>query len=434
MSKCVLHMMKHDRGAVSGIQSHVNREHEPRTNRDIDKEKTPLNYHLVQPLDSYHKAIKQRIDSLHLKRAVRKDAVLMCSFIVSSDKGFFDGLSYAQQRDFFSDAVKFFQDRYGKENVIAATVHMDEATPHMHLCLTPIRGEKLSAKAIFTKQELRDLQTKFAASVGKIHGLERGEENSKAEHLSELDYKLKMRTQELEASEKQIAALESEKDKLEKKAARFDELRKELGTLKYEPAMFSKKKVTVDKADLERLEAAVTASTAKTVALEETLRKTEQNLEKETQLREKTQRERNSLRQIARKFHHVPEDVKKLAEKACLAVQQELEKMRALPPYSVQKHGYYAELIKAIGYPDELYWVCRSQRNGEEIAVRIDAESGNKINLGENKKQFALHETVRLDQYNGSHVQISHMSQRDIDLQKEAAALRRKKERDGLSL
>lgn len=432
MSKCAVHMMKHDRGAVSGIQSHVNREHEPKTNRDIDPTRTALNYHLIEPPVSYHKAIKQRIDELPLKRAVRKDAVLMCSFIVSSDKGFFDGLSLEQQRDFFSDAVKFFQNRYGTENVIAATVHMDEATPHMHLCLTPIRDGKLSAKAIFSRQELRDLQTQFAASVGENHGLERGEENSKAEHLSELDYKLKMRTQELEATEKKIVELESEKEKLEKGAARFDELRKDFGTLEYEQSMLSRKRVTVEKADLERLETTITASIAKTVSLEDELRKTEQTLEEETQLRKKTQRERDNLRQYKRKYEHVPEDAKRIAERAYQDVHQEMERLRALPPYSPQQHGYYAELVKTVGYIDEMYWVCRSQKNGEEIAVRVDAESGNRIDAGEDKKRFTVHETVRIDTYNGR-VQISHMSQRDIEMQKENERLLRKEKEHGLS-
>lgn len=432
MSKCVLHMMKHDRGAVSGIQSHVNREHEPKTNRDIDPTRTAMNYHLIEPPVSYHKAIKQRIDELPLMRAVRKDAVLMCSFIVSSDRGYFDGLSQEQQRDFFSDAVKFFQDRYGKENVIAATVHMDEATPHMHLCLTPIRNERLSAKAIFTKQELRDLQTQFAASVGENHGLERGEENSKAEHLSELDYKLKMRTQELEAAGKQIAELVSAKEKLEKKAARFDELRKEFGTLGYEQSLFSAKKVSVEKADLERLETTITASIAKTVSLEDELRKTAKTLEEEKQLRKRTQRERDNLRQYKRKYEHVPEDAKRIAERAYQDVHQEMERLRALPPYSPQQHGYYAELVKTVGYIDEMYWVCRSQRTGEEVAVRVDAESGNRIDAGEDKKRFAIHETVRIDTYNGR-VQISHMSQRDIEMQKENERLLRKEKERGLS-
>ena len=58
--------------------------------------------------------------------------------------------------------------------------------------------------------------------MGEKHGLERGEENSKAEHLSELDYKLKMRTQELEAAGKKITELESEKEKLEKEKQKWE--------------------------------------------------------------------------------------------------------------------------------------------------------------------------------------------------------------------
>ena len=196
--------------------------------------------------------------------------------------------------------------------------------------------------------------------------------------------------------------------------------------------MFSKKKVTVEKADLERLEATIAASIAKTVSLEDKLCKTEQTLEEENKLRKKMHRERDRLRTYERKYEHVPEDAKRIAEKTYQEVHQEMERLHALPPYSAQKHGYYAELVKTVGYRDEMYWVCRSQKSGEEIAVRVDAESGNRINAGEDKKRFAIHETVRIDTYSGS-VQISHMSQRDIEMQKENERLLRKEKEHGLS-
>ena len=42
----------------------------------------------------------------------------------------------------------------GIENVINATVHMDEATPHMHLGIVPVTEDgRLSAKDIFTKTD-----------------------------------------------------------------------------------------------------------------------------------------------------------------------------------------------------------------------------------------------------------------------------------------
>lgn len=438
LSKCVVHMMKHDRGAVAGIQSHVNREHEPRTNRDIDATKTDLNYHLVEPPASYHKAIKQRVDSLNLKRAVRKDAVLMCSFIVSSDKGYFDGLSQEQQRAFFADAVKFFQGRYGQENVIAATVHMDEGTPHMHLCLTPIRDGKLSAKAIFTKNELRDLQTQFAASVGVLHGLERGEENSKAEHLSELDYKLKARTQSLEATEKRIAALEATEIQRKKAAAQYEELSQGLETIECEPTLFSKKTVIVDKADLDRFAYAAKSAIARTndeimtrIEVEKKLTKTEKELDNVTRERDSLRKEQTALRSFRQKFLLVPEEIRKTAEKKHLEISQELEKVRSLPKYLQTKHGETAELIRAIGFDDERYWLFKSEKSGEEFAVRVGLKIGNHIDCGKENKKFKIGEIVKIAHYGDRFfAQISHLSPREIEIRQKRLEMFEKREHE----
>ena len=43
----VVHMMKIKSGAVGGIQSHNNREHEPKTNPDVDMSRSEDNYDLV---------------------------------------------------------------------------------------------------------------------------------------------------------------------------------------------------------------------------------------------------------------------------------------------------------------------------------------------------------------------------------------------------
>ena len=54
----------------------------------------------------------------------------MNSFVLGSDKTFFDGLAKVEQYNFFSDCYKFFTGRcYGEENIIAAVVHNDETTP-----------------------------------------------------------------------------------------------------------------------------------------------------------------------------------------------------------------------------------------------------------------------------------------------------------------
>ena len=97
MSKCAVHMMKMKSSAMGGIQSHNQREHESTKNKDIDYEKSDRNFDLVNDESiNYQRAIKERIAELNLKKAVRKDAVTYCSFIVSSDRGFFEQLAWQE--------------------------------------------------------------------------------------------------------------------------------------------------------------------------------------------------------------------------------------------------------------------------------------------------------------------------------------------------
>lgn len=197
----VVHMMKIGKGGVRGIQSHNQREKESRKNPDIDKTRSDQNYDILNSNNiNYNRAVKERIDNFATQTAtVRKDAVVMCNFIVTSDEKTMKAISPTEQKAFFEDSTKFFMNRYGAENVINATVHMDETTPHMHLGVVPIIGERLSAKNLFTRKELISLQTDFAREVGKSYGLERGIEGSERTHLSE--QRLKLETVKAEVKE-----------------------------------------------------------------------------------------------------------------------------------------------------------------------------------------------------------------------------------------
>ena len=296
MSKCAVHMMKMKSSAMGGIQSHNQREHESTKNKDIDYEKSEQNFDLVndEPIN-YQRAIKERIAELNLKKAVRKDAVTYCSFIVSSDRGFFEQLAWQEHikrendtresvaigvnepapfeympesyqeecfiegsRNFFQSATDFFCERYGADNVINATVHMDEATPHMHLGLVPVTKDgRLSAKSIFTKVELQALQTAFAEQVGAKYGLERGTEGSEATHLSEERFKLKMAQDKAEEAKR-----EAEKARQEKYA---EEAKKEQAVL---DAQNARKTLLEVQGDINTLESKKEALEGKLDALE----------------------------------------------------------------------------------------------------------------------------------------------------------------------
>lgn len=201
MGYAVVHMMKIKTGGLRGIQSHNNREKPPRTNPDIDKNRTPENYDLI-PCDSYRQTVKGIISTFaDQTRTVRKDAVVCCNFIVTSDEQTMKAMPPEQQRDFFRDSVEWFAKRYGGECIVNATVHLDETTPHLHIGIVPVTSDgRLCAKDLFNKREMTAIQTDFVRDVGAAYGLERGKEGSERTHLSEQRFKAETARREMKAA------------------------------------------------------------------------------------------------------------------------------------------------------------------------------------------------------------------------------------------
>lgn len=248
----VVHMMKIKSGAVGGIQSHNNREHEPKTNPDVDMSRSEDNYDLIS-CDNYKRSIKEKLSNLvESSRAVRKDAVVVCNFIVTSDNETMNALGADRQREFFEDSVKWFSDRYGADRVLNATVHMDEATPHLHIGVMPITQDgRLSAKAIFTKTEMKAIQTEFARDVGEKYGLERGVEGSERTHLSEARFK---EQKALEMANEHGAIAQELHVLAEDCKQELSEATRSLETVKQELSTMQDRKDTLQ-GEIERLEA-----------------------------------------------------------------------------------------------------------------------------------------------------------------------------------
>lgn len=248
----VVHMMKIKSGAVGGIQSHNNREHEPKTNPDVDMSRSEDNYDLIS-CDNYKRSIKEKLSNLvESSRAVRKDAVVVCNFIVTSDNETMNALGTDRQREFFQDSVKWFSDRYGADRVLNATVHMDETTPHLHIGVMPITQDgRLSAKAIFTKTEMKAIQTEFARDVGEKYGLERGVEGSERTHLSEARFK---EQKALEMANEHGAIAQELHVLAEDCKQELSEATRSLETVKQELSTMQDRKDTLQ-GEIERLEA-----------------------------------------------------------------------------------------------------------------------------------------------------------------------------------
>ena len=213
MSFAVVRMQKMKLHDLKGIQFHNQRERESKTNPDIDKTRSHENYDLVndEPID-YNERVKEIIESQKVgTRKTRKDAVLVNELLVTSDRYFFERLDPDEQKRFFEESYKLFADRYGKQNIAYATVHMDEKTPHMHLGVVPMRDGKLQGKNVFNRQELLWLQDKFPEHMQKLgFDLQRGEKGSDREHIETSKFKKQTLEKEIDLLESELKNKKSE--------------------------------------------------------------------------------------------------------------------------------------------------------------------------------------------------------------------------------
>ena len=244
-------------GTVKGIQIHDQREKEySHTNSDIDFSKSHLNEDLQnkEKVNFNHK-VKERIQELQLPKAVRKDAIVMCQCLVTSDKAFFDKMPLQEQKRFFEDSFKFIKERYGEKNVVSATVHYDEKTPHMHVNFVPVTQDgRLCAKDLFKRADLSKLHDDFHKHC-KEHGydLERGESKGDfKKHLTVEEYKLETKKQEIEKTKTE---LDRTYDKLKNDYEAVKDVMTNIWDLEHLEAKksFTGSKITLSKEDYTKL-------------------------------------------------------------------------------------------------------------------------------------------------------------------------------------
>lgn len=236
MSKIVARTQKVKSGNLIGIGNHNQRKFEKHSNKEIDPEKKKLNYDLVQGrTENFKTDIEKFInENKSTSRAVRKDAVLVNEWLISSDQDFFKNLSEDRTREFFEASKDYFSEKYGDQNIRYAIVHLDETTPHMHMGIVPFdENNKLSAKRMFNKTALKEIQAELPEYLkNKGFDIERGEKDSERKNLSVPEYKEAIKKQEIlenkiENLEVKIIALEQVSEDLtseiEEKATQLED-------------------------------------------------------------------------------------------------------------------------------------------------------------------------------------------------------------------
>ena len=176
----ILRFAKYKGPEIGHIESHNERTKEKyASNPDIDTSRSHLNLHLVFPERKYRAEAEKQIAEAGCR--TRSDSVRVVEALVTASPEFFKGKKKAEIKAYFTVALDFIQKHQSKDTIISAVVHMDEKTPHMHLCFVPLTKDKrLSAKEIVgNKKKLTWWQDEFwKHMVGKYPDLERGESAS----------------------------------------------------------------------------------------------------------------------------------------------------------------------------------------------------------------------------------------------------------------
>lgn len=154
------HVKKFTKTNMQGLSIHLERKTTNHANKDIDVERSHLNYDLCQKNGDTLSRLQDRLDQVYCLK--RKDVKACCEWIVTLPENL-KGIPENEQRQFFEKTYDFLKNRYGGEkNVVSANVHMDETTPHMHFDFVPVvwdekkQREKVSAKEVLTRKELQN--------------------------------------------------------------------------------------------------------------------------------------------------------------------------------------------------------------------------------------------------------------------------------------
>ena len=183
----IMRFAKYKGPEITNIEAHNERRKERyASNPDIDLSRSKHNFHLIEPPQRYRAEAERQISAAGCR--TRKDSVRVVEVLFTATPEFFKGKKLPEIRQYFEETLRFFVQYQSRETIISAVVHMDEKTPHLHLCFVPLTADgRLSAKEIIgNRKNLVKWQDEFWQHMVKQYPeLERGESASQTgrEHI-----------------------------------------------------------------------------------------------------------------------------------------------------------------------------------------------------------------------------------------------------------
>ena len=156
MGYVVLHLDK-SIGNESAMTDHIERK---KIHPNVDPNRIHLNKELIEFPDGVNnrtEAILHRLKTAGLTRQVGKNQVQVIRFMLTGTSEDMKRIEQEGKLDeWCNDSIDWLKKTYGAENVVAATLHRDETTPHIHASVVPIVQGERRQKATKKKQEQID--------------------------------------------------------------------------------------------------------------------------------------------------------------------------------------------------------------------------------------------------------------------------------------
>lgn len=259
MGSQILRVATYKSGGINYIGREEYRQDYNHKNGDIDMERTHLNITIGNKEKTLYRAWKKRLDKLGIKIPSRKNQNVMEQLLITASPDFFKGLGWDIEaakewsrediplkiKQYFNDALEFSKEYIGRDNIISATLHFDETSPHMHVDYIPAISGKQKRKDVYVKdadgkcirderghairargadgktlyeyvdvapeinrgmfwaerggrQSYRKMQDLFYEQVAQKYGLDRGQVGSDRQHEEQSKYKAKILTEKID--------------------------------------------------------------------------------------------------------------------------------------------------------------------------------------------------------------------------------------------
>lgn len=190
---------------------------------NVDPERTPNNYSLIEGAETREQVVQKVRDRVEevmgsdIRKQVKANMKPFGCWVIHLPIEL-NGLSDEEKRDFFETSLDFLRDRYGEENIVMATVHMDEGRPHMHAGIVPVgtsrkTGKQTVSKAsVFTRTDLRTFHDDLDAIMAEKYGQAKLIHNERTKgNYTIAELKERQRVQaELDAQKAEITQVQTE--------------------------------------------------------------------------------------------------------------------------------------------------------------------------------------------------------------------------------